>query len=219
MNSFLLLSTDLKTWLDFISSISSSLAWPLAIIIVCIIFKKNISSLIGLLQKIDVKGVSMEFGNKLGKINEQLNEEIINEDNEIKKNKSDETIHSDKKIEKIKELDAIQPYELVDYEQPDFAIVRSFIPIEEALRLFYSKAYKIENTSNLNPRVIIRALFRDKYISPATFDAISTCIKVRNTVTADIDIKASNENAVAFNNICFKILTILKDGIGRLNKN
>lgn len=63
-------------WLQFLASAMSSLAWPLAVVIVVCLLRKPIASLLPLLQRLKLKEFELEFGKSVEKVSAEIAKEI-----------------------------------------------------------------------------------------------------------------------------------------------
>ncbi|WP_156402183.1 hypothetical protein [Caulobacter sp. Root1472] len=67
--------TNFENWVKIAKSISDVLiafAWPIALIVIALAFKKEISALLGRLQSADVAGTKVEFGDKIDTLQRQI---------------------------------------------------------------------------------------------------------------------------------------------------
>ena len=67
--------TNFENWVNIAKSISDVLiafAWPIALIVIALAFKKEISALLGRLQSADVAGTKVEFGEKIDTLQRQI---------------------------------------------------------------------------------------------------------------------------------------------------
>jgi hypothetical protein len=56
---------DDMDWLTFLSKMIGDLAWPIAVLTIVLVLRKQIESAIGLINKVKVSGVEVEFARKL----------------------------------------------------------------------------------------------------------------------------------------------------------
>lgn len=67
----------LKIWLDFISKVLSSLAWPMAMVFALVLLRKPLKELIPLLKKLKLQGVELEFAEQLKEIKQEAEKYIL----------------------------------------------------------------------------------------------------------------------------------------------
>ena len=59
------------TWLEFIASFVTALAWPVAVLVIALILREPLKGLIPMLQRMKYKDFEMEFGRKLAEAREE----------------------------------------------------------------------------------------------------------------------------------------------------
>jgi len=64
-------------WLTFAASIINSVAWPIVIIIVVLLFRSNILDILPSLSKLKYKGIEVEFRKELYKLKEKVVEDEL----------------------------------------------------------------------------------------------------------------------------------------------
>jgi hypothetical protein len=58
----------LMTWMQFIASMVGSLAWPIAIIVILVVFHRPLVRVIESLRRLSYKGIDIDFGQELAKV-------------------------------------------------------------------------------------------------------------------------------------------------------
>lgn len=195
--SFFVLNTDLKNWLDFISSITSSLAWPIAIITIIFVFKPSIISLFPKLKKLIFKDFSLEFDQSVKKVQEDLDEIVSENDSLITFNN-------------FADDNSLDFYEKVT-SNPRSTILDSWLPVEK-------KLIDLNGTLNpdLNPSKLIQPPYRilnnlkeQKIITPRVYNLFNDTRKLRNKVVHNIDVNITIENAIEYKKLCLELVSII----------
>lgn len=193
MYSLLLLSTDLKTWLEFISSIASSLAWPIAIIIVCSIFKKHIVQLLPFLKNIKYKEFSFEFDHSVKDLQEKMDKVVPEQE------KSDNSflINEDLKINGLLE--------------PDLIIIYSWREVEIKLKEKYLTLfpYNVKYANSTNK--ILYELTSNGLIEKNIYNLFKETIQLRNKVVHTKNNDLTIENAIDYSKVCNELLFIINN--------
>ncbi|MCH8942130.1 MAG: hypothetical protein IIA48_06805 [Bacteroidetes bacterium] len=192
--------------LTFISSLFSSLVWPIAILIVAFLFKKNFSSIIeGVkLKRIKRGDLELNFDQELSELKIKSKEFKLSEpvkENLIKLNKNNNL-----------QLTADDQIELISQINPTSAIALSWSNIEKEIlntinRLAISSDYPLYNSSLKN----IQILRLHKYIDKNEFEILNRLRLLRNEVVHKMyDSSIAIKEVEEFNNLSKVVLEKLK---------
>jgi hypothetical protein len=67
-------------WLTFISSLLRSLAWPIAVVVIALVFRRPLSGLLPLLQHLKYKDLELDFGRGVQEVQEDLEQTLTQEE-------------------------------------------------------------------------------------------------------------------------------------------
>jgi hypothetical protein len=161
---------------EHISALLAALAWPVALIGLALIFKKEIIGLLGRLQSADVAGAKMEFGEKVSNVQRQMPDIAENVLNRVEAPNTSENTNNylyaeeggdfnvdiqekyeriSKAIELFKQVENVseQPYDISGsvFESPNEKIHNSWSKLERSIdELFMQKIPENLTTGTLN---------------------------------------------------------------------
>lgn len=58
-------------WMDFMASLTESLAWPIAVILLAFIFRRHVAAALGRLTRVEGAGLKASFGSELAEVEEK----------------------------------------------------------------------------------------------------------------------------------------------------
>lgn len=213
MNSFLLLSTDLKTWLDFISSISSSLAWPLAIIIVCCIFKKYIVNLLPSLKNIKYGDFSLEFNHSVEYLQKEL-DKVVPEPEKLDKvapkpEKSDKVVPKQEKPKDV--FLKNENLKINGSLEPDLIVIYAWREVETKLKEKYLTLFPDNAKHTNSTHKILLELINNNIIQENILNLFLETMELRNKVIHTKNNDLTLVNAIRYNNVCNELLFIINN--------
>jgi hypothetical protein len=172
--------------LEFISQLISSLAWPVMIIIIALVFKKPLLGLIEKVKNINVGNFAAEFQQKLDDIS------------------TIPTLPAQKKSDQIK-LSFNQEIEEIAKISPEAAISLAWSKIEYAIKEKEKelRIFAIENEFSFSVIRIIELMQKQGKIDEKESKAIITMYQLRNSVIHNIgsnEIKINKDIASNYGN-------------------
>lgn len=179
-------------WLEFTSSLISSLAWPTAVITIVFILRNSIESLIAKitnLNKLTAKGIELEFSQQIQEV------KIAVED----QTKSKTDIHNldNTNLEYIVEMAKIYPTS---------AVIESWKWVEEALSI---KLYGQVQT--INTMRELYKLKKNKDISAYLYNNINKFREIRNYASHTVNSTVTTKDALTYLQIADEIITYINN--------
>lgn len=181
---------NLPYWLDFISSVIRSLAWPIAIVVVVFVLKEPIAKLISKimnLNKLSANGIELEFSvsEKIQEVKETLEHEFNSDSNS--------NPQPDTPTKRILNPELEYIYELA-LTLPETAITESWRCL--------SKVLLTEFSINGNPRVLhgryLRELLNNGDISKDMYHNLRTLQNIKALALHSIDKKLTSKDALNY---------------------
>ncbi len=161
--------------LTFISSLFSSLAWPVAILIIALIFRKQFSKILeGIrLKKIKRGDFELDFDQELSMIKSKVQELQLSEPESDVKEKSEES--------EIIQLAADEQIELISQIYPASAIALAWSNLERELQnTIFRLAISADYPPHNSPLKNIQLLKEHKYIDENIFQIFNSLRILRN---------------------------------------
>jgi hypothetical protein len=149
-------------WMQFVSSVIASLAWPLAIVLIVLNFKPEIKRLLSQIRKLGAAGLNLELSDQVKEIQEV-----------------GEAVELEKKDEP-REISVIDPG-LMNLAQsfPEAAVLQSFKSVEAVLLTIRQRLPDDKPHRNLNE--VLKALADDNQISQTVVTLFQSLRQARNT--------------------------------------
>jgi hypothetical protein len=181
-------------WFQFISSIVGSLAWPVAIAIVALIFKLPIERLLPRITNFELWGSKATFSSELQKAEETA-----------------EKLPS--VVEHARPESAAKPddpyFELAE-RFPEAAVMDSFKMVEA---VFHEYAEELGVQQPANNRVILRLLMEEGFVSRDVYNLYGRVSDTRNAaVHADTRVISAGE-AIAYRDLCEQLTKHLRKAL------
>jgi hypothetical protein len=200
-------------WMDFVSSIINSAVWPIVVLVVVLVLRKQVVHLIKEFAKLKLetlkyKDFEATFSQGLKKAEEQLDDTVKEEiESEVKNNAKPKNKQSDINLNVQLAEDSIgystsiaDPFYFenlrkVAFEAPHLGVVISWALVEKeldaALKRLGVELEQLEALSPgnkwLNPRVKIKYLINDGYLDGNLYTALIDLYALRNVAAHDID--------------------------------
>jgi hypothetical protein len=157
-------------WLQFASSLISSLAWPLVVIILVVIFRRQLAHLIGRIKSYKGMGQELTFGDRLADAENSVEEAVS----------TDTTGKTDP--EQADEIEP-NPLALEAEANPSFVVIRSYEQVASALSdLAGAAPQKVNPELRRMPAVVLRELQKSGLISAEMARAVNELRYLRNSV-------------------------------------
>jgi len=172
-------------WLQFLSSVIQSLAWPAVVLIVVLMLKDSIAALIPRLKRFKHKDTELEFEEKVREIEAQVAP--------VTKNLPARTGNPSDRVSQIDRL-----YDIVDIS-PRAAIVEAWIQVESALSKVASKVEGFDKNWRSIPPTTLLNILRDRgLIEERIFDGLQQMRTLRNRAAHSEDFALSAEGVRKF---------------------
>jgi len=168
-------------WLEFVSAMTGSLAWPLAVVIVAAIFRSQISAFLKKIRAISYGDARVELAEKLDAI-EDASREAANQAPELT---SDLPI-PDERFRSLVEI------------APSAAIIDAWAKIEVQLRSI-AKRRSYDQQISGSPYRTMKKLKEDRLITPSVYEMLRDLRSTRNVVAHNQH--ASTVDAIRFWNL------------------
>ncbi len=176
-------------YLELISNVISSLAWPITVLMIIFTFRKQLESILKKITKITFGGNEFSLADDLTNVSKSPNdEELINE------NATSETdfLH----LAKIR---------------PDLAIIDSYKALEEVVRNIYEKRYRksVPYYGNPSPVQVLKLLLDDSLIDNRTMYRTKKVRDIRNNVIHNFYPDIDYSEALLFDKDVKELIKIL----------
>lgn len=164
----------MKDLFNFISSIVSSVSWPLSIVIVAALLKKPLSMLVARIGKLKYGDLEAEFSKSLEEVNDILPKTLVKTALKISGSAEVEVTFNRTISEETSEIAKISPEAAIPY---------AWMKIENAISRKATNA-NITEASKLsgNATKIAAQLYENNVIEASTYSAIKVLGQLRNSV-------------------------------------
>lgn len=180
-------------YLTFVVEMIRILIWPLIVIIIVLLLRKQIINLITDLKHLKYKDFELEFNRGLQKVNKDIDKVGLAEKKSI--------WYLDDKVMELKNIARKSPLE---------AIIETWILIENQLREIAHM--KLEKTSNkYSSRMQLESLVENKIIPKEIYSIFKELKTIRNKVAHEGGYNISISQAEGYINTSFRFLSYLKD--------
>jgi hypothetical protein len=174
-------------WLDFIASIISSAAWPIAAVVITLTFRNQISQLLNKIRRLSWGGTSVELTEQLDKV------EIASQTIPDLSNEPAPPLPNDR-FQQLLEI------------SPSAAILDSWRNVEQMLNQIASSRAYDERTFR-SPSRIASGLCKDGDISGSVYEMIRDLQGIRNVAAHQREV--SRTDAYRFNELAGKVTKAL----------
>lgn len=181
--------------LEFVASLVDSLAWPLLIVLLALIFRKSISGLLGKLKKVDWGNRTAEFEQELSKIEQEVDELATD----------DGLVLADAPAFQTPEL---FPEDLSD-AYPPMAVIQGWIEVERELKSLAERS-GISVSGKIFASSILRKFGKKDILSPSTIALIDELRVLRNKAAHGGLGEISQEQALRYYNSASEIRSYLR---------
>lgn len=174
-------------WLQFLSSIISSIAWPTAVVALACIMRKPLSKVMLLIRKLKYKEFQIDIGEQLEAVRDQVGAE-------------GEAPH----------LPVEEPplsFRSLAQTDPRAAVLSAWIPVETELR---DIAMKMEMSGKPTPMLLIRELYRAGVVDRVTFDTLEKLRRIRNAAVHVTESDVTFDDAINMADMCQWVTRHLK---------
>jgi hypothetical protein len=176
-------------WLEFISSMVSSLAWPVAVVIIAFAFRTKLSDLLSKVQKISWGDASIDLAEKLDDAeaaSKEIAEEIVVREPAV----------PDDRFSKLVEI------------SPSAAILDSWQRIERLLNERFVDEF-LSGKRPISAHAVFRKLHREGKINSSTFNLLRELQQVRNIAVHEGEQGVTPTDAFRFYNMSKLLETAL----------
>lgn len=178
-NKRFLKGVETMDWLQFISSVISSLAWPTAVVILAWLMRKPLTSLMPLIRTLKYKGLQIDIGEQLDAVRDQVGQE-----GEVLNLPAEEPPLSYMSLAKI---------------DPRAAVLSAWLPVETEL---YDIAAKLGISGKPSPMLLLNSLDRAGVLDRVTFDTLDKLRKIRNSAIHVTESEVTFEDAMNMADMC-----------------
>lgn len=185
------------SWLEFIASMTGSLAWPLAAVAIAAIFRSQISSLLRRLNELGWGDAKATFAKELDKAEETagtLPPPPPKPDAQQHANLPSPISTEQERFDKLLAI------------SPSAAVVDAWQAVEEAIRVLATK-HGISSSSFPNPTAWIRELQKGGHLPASVVTLINELRKTRNVAAHSDEVSVSD--AIRFRELAERALAVL----------
>ena len=182
--------------LVFIVEMTKALAWPIVVVFLFLVLRKQISGLLSELRHLKYKDIEADFGKKIESISIEADKAGLPPVSE--------------KVEIEPEKEYVLPdlrFKQIANSLPRAAIIETWIDIESALRDL-ARRHKID--ANVVTSFLVRALLLGGLLSAADMKILNDLRSLRNTAVHKERLNLTSEDAMAYRNIALRIIEELK---------
>jgi len=188
-------------WPSFTSSIVASLAWPITVVAIIFILRRPVSSLILSIRRIHGRGYTIDFGEEVESLDQQLDEAIptfVEQLGEVPRERTGRTTR-----------EQLERYYSIAMDDARTAVVSGWLLIEESVRdLAQRKRLGIRHYASTFQ--ILKQLVKQKIISREVFNSINQARNLRNEAIYMTDFHISTTDARNYMALADKISSYLR---------
>jgi uncharacterized protein YutE (UPF0331/DUF86 family) len=186
-------------WLQFISSIVGSIAWPVAIAIVALIFKKPLQDLLSRITDFELWGSKATFTKELKQAEEAA-----------------DRIEPQPRLRIDSSITPDDPYLELAERFPEAAVIKSYKMVEQYVSEISTSATSGRRST---PREIVQSLVREGRISHDVYNLFRQIMNTRNAAVHAGGKTISPGEAIAYRDLCDRLVTALKSAVvGLMNE-
>lgn len=186
-------------WLEFTSSIVSSVAWPLAFVTAAVVFKNPLQELLKRMTDVELWGSKATFASEL--------------------KKAEKTAHKIRRVSgKVGTAPAIardDEYLKLAERYPGAAVLQSFKKVEAVLDEWQDAQGMTHPPTNEG---FVQWLVQDGYLSDEEYELYKSVLRTRNIAVHDFEKSVSTGEALAYRDLCDKVVSYLNRAIDGWNK-
>jgi hypothetical protein len=175
--------------LDFIASLVGSLAWPVAAIIIALLFRRQLTGLLNKIRRLTWGDTAVDFADKLDKL-ENVSREAATEQPDAP---VQHTLPDDR-FQRLLEI------------SPSAAILDAWGPVEQSLR-HISKGRNYDPATLKSPFKTMKQLEADKLVSPTIYKMLRDLQNLRNAAAHQREV--SPTDALRFRELAEQVLRAL----------
>lgn len=182
-------ASDGMGWLEFVASIISSLAWPVAAVIITLAFRRQITSLLNKIRRLTWGDKALDFAEKLDKVEQTLHAELENSDGPALTPPI-----PDNRFGRLLEI------------SPSAAILDSWAPVEKLIREIGQKR-GIDSKRVIVPIQVVRQLRDEGIINGSVYEMVRDLRSIRNAAAHQLDVTATD--AYRFHKLAYQVTSEL----------
>ncbi|MGR0138941.1 MULTISPECIES: DUF4145 domain-containing protein [Pseudomonas] len=174
-------------WLQFFSSVISSLAWPTAVITLAWLMRNPLSKLVPLIRTLKYKDLQIDIGEQLEAVRDQVGQ----------------------KGEELNLPIEAPPlsYKSLAQADPRAAVLSAWLPVETEL---YEIAAKLGISGKPSPLLLIQELERAGVLDQVTFDTLDKLRRIRNSAIHITEAEVTFADAMNMADMCQWVKSQLK---------
>ncbi|MDR9875913.1 DUF4145 domain-containing protein [Pseudomonas allii] len=174
-------------WLQFFSSVISSLAWPAAVITLAWLMRNPLSKLVPLIRTLKYKDLQIDIGEQLEAVRDQVGAE-------------------GEELNLPIEAPPLS-YKSLAQADPRAAVLSAWLPVETEL---YGIAAKLGISGKPSPLLLIRELERAGVLDQVTFDTLEKLRRIRNAAIHITEAEVTFDDAMNMADMCQWVKSQLK---------
>ncbi|GEM_PF-508344 len=174
-------------WLQFFSSVISSLAWPTAVITLAWLMRNPLSKLVPLIRTLKYKDLHIDIGEQLEAVRDQVGQ------------KGEEL--------NLPIEDPPLSYKSLAQADPRAAVLSAWLPVETEL---YEIAAKLGISGKPSPLLLIQELERAGVLDQVTFDTLDKLRRIRNSAIHITEAEVTFADAMNMADMCQWVKSQLK---------
>lgn len=166
-------------WLQFFSSVISSIAWPAAVVGLAYLMRNPLANLLPLIRTLKYKDLQIDIGEQLEAVKEQVGEE------------------SDTPAAPAEEPPL--SFKALALADPRAAVLSAWIPVETELNEI---SEKLGLNNRRSPLMLIDALRREGVVDILTFETLDKLRRIRNSAVHAAGESVSFDDAISMAEMC-----------------
>ncbi|NWC94679.1 MULTISPECIES: DUF4145 domain-containing protein [unclassified Pseudomonas] len=174
-------------WLQFLSSVIGSIAWPAAVITLTCLMREPLAKLIPLIRTLKYKDVQIDLGEKI-----EAAKELVGAEAEAPSQADKDLLSSFRSIAEV---------------DPRAAVLSAWLPVEAELS---QVADKRNVPSRMPPMAKLRELHQERFIDLATYQKLVRLRDIRNTAAHLPEKAVSFDDAMNMAEMCQWAVGLLK---------
>lgn len=174
-------------WMEFVSSLAGSLAWPIVLLVVFCILKKDISKALQQIKKVSHGDTQIDFSREMDRAKQDAQELLP------------ETVVDKDKLSKSEAFASLSPRG---------AIIESWLSVENSLRA-YAKRNNImidEKRPFSTGSILMHNYYENQGIGKGLLGMIGNLMKIRNEAVHLQDANITPESALEYVNLANRVI-------------
>jgi hypothetical protein len=188
-------------WLEFTAAMVGHLAWPVAFVILILVFRKQIKTLIPKVSEMSIFGSSMAFAQGL--------HEAEQEAEVLPATMPEQKVDVEAPAVKGNYIELAQKY-------PEVAVLEAYKEVEMFLRDYRMK-YGTQTTKHRPNAIVVRDILRNSSDGNRVLDLYEQLSRTRNIAVHDPGGSITASEAIAYKDLCKQLIQLLKTAVADNN--